>query len=408
MGMNKGATKDLALWVIRRLRRAGHEALLAGGCVRDVLLGLRPADYDVATSATPQQVRRLFDRVLMVGAQFGVAAVLRRGRTIEVATFRSDVSYSDGRRPDKVVFSSAREDALRRDLTINGMFLDPIAEEVIDYVGGRADLERGIVRAIGRANERFAEDYLRMLRAVRFAARLEFRIAPATARAIRAHAPKIGCISGERVREELTKVFAGPHGAEAMAIAHRLALAPEIFGADITEAAPWTAAMDRLGRVARHRDVPLSLAAIFAEAPAGRVRALTRRWGASNDLRNMLLWLNQKFPLWPSAATCPLPDFKRLMAHAGWDRLRKLWRAEELRLTGRDTAARRVAQRAGRVDPGQVAPASWITGSDLQRMGLTEGPHLGRVLKALYELQLDEQLPDRPAALAKARQLIAG
>jgi len=406
--MNKGATKDLALWVIRRLRRAGHEALLAGGCVRDVLLGLRPADYDVATSATPQQVHRLFDRVLMVGAQFGVAMVLRRGRTIEVATFRSDVSYTDGRRPDKVIFSSARHDALRRDITINGMFLDPIAEKVIDYVDGRADLARGIVRAIGRPDRRFAEDYLRMLRAVRFAARLGFRIDPATARAIRAHAPKISRISGERVREELTKIFAHPHGAEAMAIAHRLALAPEIFGPAVTDEVAWTAAMGRLGRLAEVKDVPLSLAAILAEAPAGDVRRLTRRWGASNQLRNMVVWLGERFPLWPTAADCTLPDFKRLMAHAGWDRLRKLWRAEELRLTGGDSAARRIARRAGRIDPDQVAPVPWVTGDDLQRMGLTEGPRLGRLLKAIYELQLDEQLPNRPAALAKARQLIAG
>src|ERR687885_1917414 len=165
--------REFAIDVVRRLRGAGHEALWAGGCVRDELLGLAPKDYDVATDARPEQVRRLFRRTVPVGISFGVVQVLGPRTApaplkVEVATFRSDVSYSDGRHPDAVVFSSAREDALRRDFTINGMFFDPLGGRLLDYVGGREDLEARVLRAIGDPRARFAEDRLRMLRAVRF------------------------------------------------------------------------------------------------------------------------------------------------------------------------------------------------------------------------------------------------
>ena len=400
------ATRELALWVIRRLRRAGFEALLAGGCVRDMLLGVRPSDYDVATDANPQQVRRLFKRVVMVGAKFGVTMVLRDKRAIEVATFRSDLSYSDGRRPDKVVFSSPREDALRRDFTINGMFMDPVGREVIDYVDGQSDLAKHIVRAIGSPDERFAEDYLRMLRAVRFTARLGFALDRGAARAIRRHAPNIRSISGERIREELEKMLSGPHSEQAMALTSELGLVEPIFGAVAEEA--WRGAMDRLARLAGQRDATLSLAAILAGAGAGTIRRLTRHWGASNEMRNTLLWLTRHVDAWQAAAEMPLPDFKRLMAHPAWNQLRKLWRAEELRRTGRDAAGRRAARRASGIDPRQVRPAPLITGEDLKEMGFREGPPLGRALGALYDLQLAEEIRTRRQAMEQARRLLGG
>jgi poly(A) polymerase len=210
-----------ALAVARRLRDAGHQAYFAGGCVRDLLLGTTPKDYDVATSATPNEIIALFAKTFTVGAHFGVVLVCEApdgGEEIatEIATFRNDGSYSDGRRPDAVRFSSsAREDVLRRDFTINGMLLDPIAFEAsgdaaasaLDYVDGRRDLAAGVVRAIGDPVLRFAEDKLRMLRAVRFAARLDFEIDAATAAAIRAHAASIHQVSAERVRDELTRIL---------------------------------------------------------------------------------------------------------------------------------------------------------------------------------------------------------
>ncbi len=398
------STRKLAMQTVRGLRRAGYQSLFAGGCVRDMLLGRRPSDYDVATDATPRQVRKLFGNVLMIGAKFGVAMVVDAGRTIEVATFRSDLAYSDGRRPDAVVFASAEEDALRRDFTINGMFFDPITEEVIDYVDGQADLRRKIIRAIGDPAERFGEDYLRMLRAPRFAARLGFVIDPATARAAARHASGIRQISGERVREELEKMFAKPNGDSAMALTRQLGLAEHVFGPAVTGPAEWSAAMARLEHLARRRDVALALAAVLTPLKAKGIQALTRRWGMSNDMRETILSLCEYVNDWETAADLPLPSFKRLMALPCWDQLRKLWRAEEIRLTGRDTAARRVALRSGKIDPEQVTPSPLVTGTDLKQMGLTEGRQLGQILQELYELQLGEEVTERAKALALARQ----
>src|SRR5215212_10163592 len=190
--------------VLRRLRHNGHEAYFAGGCVRDLLLGLEPKDYDVATDAQPQRVRELFTKTEAVGAAFGVILV-RHGRSVvEVATFRSDGSYLDGRRPSEVKFTTAQEDAQRRDFTINGLFMDPLAEDrVIDFVGGKEDLAARRLRAIGDPSSRFAEDHLRLLRAVRFAARFGLEIAPSTAMAIEQHANLLKGISPERIAEEL-------------------------------------------------------------------------------------------------------------------------------------------------------------------------------------------------------------
>ncbi len=404
--MAKGATKQIALRVVRRLRGAGFQALFAGGCVRDMLLGERPTDYDVATSATPRQVRKLFDHVLMIGAKFGVAMVVHGSRTVEVATFRDDLSYTDGRRPDGVRFSNPRHDALRRDFTVNGMFFDPIAGEVIDYVGGRDDLTAGLIRAIGDPDKRLSEDYLRLLRAVRFAARLEFDIEPDTIRAIRHHAANLAKISGERIREELEKMLAGPHPAAAMTLAHTFGLIEPIFGPAAAAPEAWEIISDRLGRLAHHRDPALSMACVLAETPPGAIRKLCRRWGAANELKDVLVGLCAGVDQWREAADLPLPAFKRLMALPLWGRLRRLWRAEERRLTGRDACSRRIARRAGGVAPDRVAPAPLVTGADLIDMGLSEGRRLGQVLAAVYNMQLAEELNSRTEAMAAARRLI--
>jgi len=203
--------KDYAGQIILSLRDAGHQAYLVGGCVRDLLLGREPADYDVTSDATPDEVMRIFPETYAVGAQFGVVLVPVRdagGNSVEVATFRSDLGYSDGRHPDQVRFSkSAQEDVERRDFTINGLLLDPVGDEVLDFVGGRKDLAAGIIRTIGRAELRFAEDKLRMLRAVRFAARFGYTIEPETFAAIPKLASGIHQVSRERVRDELTKML---------------------------------------------------------------------------------------------------------------------------------------------------------------------------------------------------------
>ena len=197
-----------ALHIAKTLREAGNQALFAGGCVRDLLLGFTPKDFDVATSARPEQIVKLFPRTQSVGAHFGVILVQHGGVATEVATFRHDGAYLDGRRPDTVQFSTdPREDVERRDFTINGMLLDPATDEVLDFVGGRADLAAKVMRTIGDPAQRFGEDKLRMLRAVRFAARLDFTIYPATAQAIRSLAADIGQVSHERTRDELTRML---------------------------------------------------------------------------------------------------------------------------------------------------------------------------------------------------------
>jgi len=239
-----GRKFEEAFKVVAKLRSAGHEALLAGGCVRDLLLGREPADYDVATSATPDVVLDMFERTFAVGAKFGVVLVAPEdaGFVTEVATYRSDGAYSDGRRPDAVRYSkSAEEDVQRRDFTINGLLLDPLRDggvlsdrdglraAVLDYVGGIQDLDAGVVRAIGRAELRFEEDHLRMLRAVRFAARFGFELEPATLRAIRTLAAKVSGVSRERVRDELTKMLTEGQAQRAFELLDETGLLTEVL-----------------------------------------------------------------------------------------------------------------------------------------------------------------------------------
>jgi len=210
------ALRDTATEIVRRLQTAGHSAYWVGGCVRDSLLGREPEDYDVATSARPEQIEALFPRTLPVGRKFGVIIVLEAGHQFQVATYRAETDYQDGRHPAKVTFTDARADASRRDFTVNGLFYDPAAKQLHDWVGGEADLRAKRLRTIGEPAERFAEDHLRLLRAARFAAQLDFTIEPATLAAIRANAPKIRTVSAERVREELIKLFRPPHAARGL------------------------------------------------------------------------------------------------------------------------------------------------------------------------------------------------
>ncbi len=219
--------------IVRKLCQRGHQAYFAGGCVRDTLLDREPTDYDVATDATPPQVIEIFPQTYAVGEQFGVVLVPESSgttRPVEVATFRSDMGYSDGRHPDEVRFTKdPRADVERRDFTINGMMLDPATNEILDFVGGQADLKAGIIRAIGDPERRFGEDKLRMLRAVRFAARFDYQIDPATLAAIQELAPQIHQVSCERVREELTKMLTEGRAQRAFQLLDTTGLLPEVL-----------------------------------------------------------------------------------------------------------------------------------------------------------------------------------
>ena len=208
--------RDTANEIVGRLQKARFAAFWVGGCVRDFLLGREPQDFDIATDAKPEQVEKLFKRTIAVGKKFGVIVVVENKHQFQVATFRAEADYHDGRRPEKVIFANAEADALRRDFTVNGLFYDPISKKTHDWVGGEKDLRAKIVRTIGKPEERFAEDHLRLLRAVRFAAQLNFEIEPKTFAAIQSLAPKIKIISAERIRDELLKLFLPPHAARGL------------------------------------------------------------------------------------------------------------------------------------------------------------------------------------------------
>jgi poly(A) polymerase len=214
--MNAGSPKTIAKKIVARLQKSGFAAFWVGGCVRDFLLGREPWDIDIATNARPEQVEKLFKRTIAVGKKFGVIIVVENKHEFQVATFRSDEDYQDGRRPEKVVFGNARADALRRDFTVNALFYDPISRTTHDWTGGQEDMRAKIIRTIGNPEDRFGEDHLRLLRAIRFAAQLNFEIEPATFTAVKKLAPKISLISAERVRDELLKLFRPPHAARGL------------------------------------------------------------------------------------------------------------------------------------------------------------------------------------------------
>jgi len=373
--------------------------------VRDMLLGVRSSDYDIATDAEPRQVKKLFRHVLLIGAKFGVAMVIHKDRKVEVTTFRSDLSYSDGRRPDGVRFSSPREDARRRDFTINGMFYDPVADEVIDYVGGRKDLTRRLIRTIGKAGQRFAEDYLRMIRAVRFATRLGFSIAPTTAAAVRKYAPKITSISGERIFDEMSKMLSGKSAAESLKMLAKLDLARHILPELLAGSDSWKQAVARTEAVAGKQDSVLSLGALLGGLEPKAISHIVRRWGASNRLRDSLKFFAEHLAGWREAADVSPADFKHLMASGDFARLRTLWRFEEQLQTGGKRQSRRIARRAASIPPEKIAPKPLVTGTDLFKMGLSEGPRVGGILRTIYEAQLNEEIHSRAAAMKMAKKL---
>jgi tRNA nucleotidyltransferase/poly(A) polymerase len=405
--------REFALDVARRLREGGFTALLAGGCVRDELLGVVPKDFDVATDATPEQVRALLGhrRTLAVGASFGVITALgpRGAGQIDVATFRRDESYSDGRHPDAVAFTSAQEDAARRDFTINGLFYDPLAARVIDYVGGQEDLKLKIVRAIGNPAQRFAEDKLRMLRAVRFAATFGFTLETATFEAIVAMAGEIRVVSAERIAMEMRRMLVLPRRRRAVellvATGLMAAISPELSTVVGTATDPrGTSALAVLERLIEPT-FPLALAALAYRMPdLSHVRALCRRWKLTNDETESTHWLAHH-AMSLDDATMPWPKLQRLLIH--------------------DQAAALVALQAARAAVGEASPESvevcraylaWppeklnppplITGDDLLAHNVPQGPLYRVLLEQVRDAQLEGQVATRDEALKLVDRLI--
>ena len=399
--------REFALDVARRLRAGGFSALLAGGCVRDELLGLTPKDYDVATDATPEQVRALLGhrRTLAIGASFGVITALgpRGAGQIDVATFRRDESYSDGRHPDAVAFTSAQEDATRRDFTINGLFYDPVAGQIIDYVGGQEDLARKIVRAIGNPAERFAEDKLRMLRAVRFAATFGFTLDPATFDAIVAMAGEIHVVSAERIAMELRRMLVVPRRRQAVellaATGLLAAIAPELGVA----AGPSTlTVLERL----ETPSFPLALAALTHRMPDLRqVVILCRRWKLTNDETERAQWLTEHSKSLDAAGTMPWPRLQRLLIHDGAGELVSLQAARaaagEATLESVERCREYLAW-----PPEKLNPPPLITGDDLLAHKVPRGPLYRVLLDQVRDAQLDGNIASRDEALKLVDRLI--
>ncbi|MCA9048519.1 MAG: CCA tRNA nucleotidyltransferase [Planctomycetaceae bacterium] len=413
--------RTFAVTVVRRLRDAGFESLWAGGCVRDALLGRVPGDYDVATSARPEQVIDLFGRRLTVpvGVSFGVVMVLdesRKSPPVEVATFRSDGAYVDGRRPESVVFSSPEEDARRRDFTINGMFYDPLNDELIDYVGGQEDLKEKVVRAIGNAADRFAEDKLRMLRAIRFAATYSFRLDESTFTAARNLAQRIVQVSVERIAQELRRMLAHRSRRESLSLLESTGLLEVIFPFTVALRKQGTlSAVERCWEALEQPAFEPSLATLFRcrylpDAPVMKdrtkfVRAECRNLRLSNDETDTVCRLTEQTHRILSATDLPLHVLKPLLANERSALLIDLVRATELAADG-------IAHRAGGLSeyqashtPEQLNPPPLIDGRDLMALGIPSGPLIREVLTAIRNEQLDEQLQTRDAALARVRVL---
>ena len=414
--------REFAEQVVRQLTNAGFTAFWAGGCVRDLLVGREPRDYDVATSARPGQVREVFGkrRTFSVGESFGVIVVLgpKSAGQVDVATFRSDGNYIDGRRPESVVFSSPEEDAQRRDFTINGMFYDPIKKEVMDFVGGEQDLVAGVVRAIGDPHARMKEDKLRMLRAVRFAATFDFELDVATAEAVQSMSDQISVVSAERVAQELRRMLVDRHRGRAVELCNDagllLRIIPELK-AVVCDRECWTQFHKGLASLVEP-DFALVFgllldSAIGATKQTGTIdsrlsEVVGRRLKLANQEIDDAAWLLRHRRAFYNAADLPLSRLKRILANPLAPDLIALVRARTL---AKGEAARDVdfcehyLKTTGR---DVLDPSPLISGDDLIKAGFRPGPKFKDVLDRVRDAQLNLQISNAAEALELAAQFM--
>jgi poly(A) polymerase len=433
--------QSAARHIVRRLREAGHQALFAGGCVRDALMGKTPHDFDIATSARPEQVQTLFPRTVPVGVQFGVVLVIENGQEYQVATFRSDGNYLDGRHPQSVTFSSAEEDARRRDFTVNGLFYDPIDEKVLDFVGGRQDLETRTLRAIGSPAERFAEDKLRLLRGVRFAATLDFTIETETWTAIRAGAPAIRDVSAERLRDELVRIFTSPRrvrGFDLLDASGLMAvILPEMVPLKGCEQPPdfhpegdvFVHTRLMLSLLPETVSIPLVFAALFhdlGKPPTmqrdenGRIRfnghesvgaemteRIMRRLRFSNEEIEATVAMVQNHMVFKDVQNMRVARLKRFMARPTFDDELELHRVDCLASHGLLDNFEFLKRRRQDFASEPLIPPPLITGHDLIAMGWKPGPKFKTVLDAVQVRQLEGTLQTREEALSWVKKEFA-
>ncbi len=436
--------KALSISIIRALRDHGHQAYLVGGCVRDILLGREPADYDVATDATPEQVMRIFPDSYGVGVQFGVVLVPASAAdvtsneytgvtTVEVATFRSDIGYSDGRHPDEVRFSKdPREDVQRRDFTINGMMLDPVSNAVLDFVGGQEDLKAKIIRCIGKPDHRFGEDKLRMLRAVRFAARFGFEIQPATFAAIEKLAPQIHQVSRERVRDELTKMLTEGHARSAFQWLDETCLLHEVLPeievmkgvaqppqfhpeGDVflhtlllleklphpcAAALAWGALLHDVGKPPTFRVAPDRIRFDgHVDVGVKMAEAICQRLRFSKDDTEQVLELVDNHMRFAHAMRMSESTFKKFVRMPHFDQHLELHRLDCQASHGDLTTYEFTRNKMATLTPEAMRPAPLVTGDDLIATGHEPGPRFKEILSLVEDGQLEGRLRSREEAL---------
>ena len=429
--------RQLANAICDALQHAGFQAFLVGGCVRDVLLQREPADYDVATSATPEQVLELFPDGVTVGAQFGVILVVHQGVQVEVATFRSDVGYSDGRHPDRVEYaSSPQEDVKRRDFTINGLLMRHNTGEILDFVDGQTDLRAGVIRAIGEPDRRFAEDKLRMLRAVRFAARFAYEIEPKTFAAIRKHAREISQVSSERIREELTKLLtegAARSGFELLDRCWLLSIVlPEISAmkgveqppqyhpegdvwihtllmleglpAGCSVTLPWGVLLHDVGKPATFRSAKETGDRIrfdgHADVGMAIGKKILERLRFSNDDTQRIVSLVEQHMKFKDVRRMRPATLKRFVRLPHFDEHLALHRLDCLSSHRNLEAYELVTDFIRTTPPEEVRPKKLITGRDVLGLGFGPGPTIGKILAAVEEAQLNGELRSRDEAIS--------
>ena len=431
--------ETLALEIVRGLRDRGHQAYLVGGCVRDRLLGIAPKDYDVSTDAQPAQILSYFPGSQEVGAHFGVILVGAPNAVhVEVATFRTEGRYLDGRRPDQVRFvTDPALDARRRDFTINGLMLDPVSDEVFDYVGGQSDLEQRIVRAIGGPEERFAEDHLRMLRAVRFAARLDFTIEPDTRAAIQRLAPSIAKISAERIRDELNLILTEGDARLGLELLDAtdllLQILPEVKAFQGVLQPPefhpegdvWTHVLLMLGQL-KHPSITLVWAVLLhdvgkpptfrlaerirfdghAEVGVEMARKILCRLKFSNEDTEQILSLIANHMRFKDVLQMRTSTLKRFLRLPHFDEHLELHRLDCFASNGRSEAYEFVQARANQMGQEELRPERLITGQDLIEAGYSPGPEFGPALERVETAQLEGEVSTREEALALARLVL--
>ena len=423
--------KSQATEVVKRLQEHGYQALFAGGCVRDMLLGRQYSDIDVATNANPDVVEMLFEKTLAVGKSFGVIVVVMDGYEIEVATFRQDGSYGDGRRPDSVTFSSMEEDAKRRDLTINGMFYDPITDKIMDFVGGQEDLKNGIIRLIGNPESRIAEDKLRMMRVVRFAARFKFSVVPETLAAVTNHAAEIVQVSSERIADELVKILRTGNYQTAMDLLFETGLIDHILPeVRLMKGCEQPVDYHPEGDVLVHTVKALSnlpedasdelrmgvLLHDVGKPPAqtfeDRIRfnrhelkgrdiaeRILKRLKFSNEFTEHVVRLVENHMKFMHVKDMRISRLKRFMVLPKFEEHMALHRVDCLSSHGSLENYEFVKERLGSYEPEEIRPVRIISGHDLLAMGFKQGPIFKTIMVDLEDRQLEGVITDREQAL---------